>query len=73
MLATSIAGPFSVLANALRSDDLARLAGLLEKFWANRALARTNLQEPIRRRVAAVLTSQVEEILAAGGRGSAAR
>lgn len=67
LLATSIAGPFSVLANTLRSDHVAGLIALLDHFWANRLLARTILQEPIRRRIVVVLTRQVEEILDDGG------
>jgi AcrR family transcriptional regulator len=67
LLATSIAGPFAVLANTLRVDDLTRLADLLDHFAANRALARTVFQEPIRRRIAAVLSSEVERLLDEGG------
>ena len=67
LLATSIAGPFSVLARTLKGDNRVALIGLLDHFWANRALARGILQEPMRRRVLVVLTDQVEAILAEGG------
>lgn len=67
LLATSIAGPFSVLANTLRSDDVGALTELLDHFWSQRALARTILAEPIRRRVVVVLIDQVERILEEGG------
>ena len=67
LLAASIAGPFSVLANTLRTDNFASLVSLLEHFWQNRALARSIFEDPIRRRVIAVLTAQVEQILGEGG------
>jgi AcrR family transcriptional regulator len=67
LLAASIAGPFAVLADTLRSDDAVGLTRLLDHFWSQRPLARTVLAEPIRRRVAAVLTDQVERILDDGG------
>ena len=67
LLAASIAGPFSVLANTLRSDDIMSLVAMLDHFWERRALARSILREPVRRRVAAVLTAQIEQILRAGG------
>ena len=67
LLAESIAGPFSILAKSLRGDKLDALVGLLDHFWTNRALARSILAEPIRRRVAAVLVSEIEAVLDAGG------
>lgn len=67
LLAASITGPFSILARTLESDDVGALTGLLDHFWDNRALARHIFAEPIRRRVVAVLTDQVEAILAKGG------
>lgn len=67
LLAASIAGPFSILASSLTTENTVRLIGLLDHFWANRALARIILREPIRRRIVAVLTVQVEGILDEGG------
>ena len=67
LLAASIAGPFSILANTLRSDRSGPLVALLDHFWSNRALARSIFREPVRRRVVAVLTDQVEQILDDGG------
>jgi AcrR family transcriptional regulator len=67
LLATSIAGPFSMLAATLKGDNAAALVGLLDHFWTNRALARSIFQEPIRRRIVVVLTDQVERILDEGG------
>jgi AcrR family transcriptional regulator len=67
LLAASIAGPFSILADTLRTGNVARLTGLLDHFWANRGLARIILKDPIRRRIVAVLTDQVEAVLDEGG------
>ena len=67
LLAASIAGPFSILANTLKAGRIDALVGLLDHFWSNRALARSILREPIRRKVVAVLTDQVERILVEGG------
>jgi AcrR family transcriptional regulator len=67
LLAASIAGPFSVLARTLKTDDVVGLIALLDHFWDSRALARTILKDPIRRRIVVVLTSQVEAILEVGG------
>lgn len=67
LLAASIARPFATLANTLKVDDVAVLTDLLDHFAANRALARVVFQEPIRRRIAAVLAGQVERLLDEGG------
>jgi AcrR family transcriptional regulator len=67
LLEASIASPFASLAKTLKVDDVAALTNLLEHFAANRALARTVFQEPIRRRIAAVLAGQVERLLDEGG------
>jgi AcrR family transcriptional regulator len=64
LLAGSIAAPFSVLADTLRgrSND-ARLAALLEHFWANRPLARAIFLGPVRRKTIAVLVGQIEQVI----------
>jgi AcrR family transcriptional regulator len=67
LLAASIAGPFSVLADTLTSDSITSLVALLDHFWERRALARSILREPVRRRVTVVLTAQIEQTLRAGG------
>jgi len=72
LLAASIAGPFSVLANSLRAEDnTARLAGILAHFWDKRSLARAILAGSVRRKTAAVLVGQIEERLKADGLGRA--
>src|SRR5271168_950215 len=50
LLASSIAVPFSVLADTLRGNNGARLVRLLEHFWANRPLARSIFSGPVRRK-----------------------
>jgi AcrR family transcriptional regulator len=67
LLAASIAGPFSVLAKTLKSDNTTALVDILDHFWERRALARSILRDPVRRRVVVVLSGQIEEILQAGG------
>lgn len=67
LLAASIAHPFAILADTLKSTNGTALIGLLDHFWENRALARSIFQDPIRRRVVAVLTDRIETILDEGG------
>jgi AcrR family transcriptional regulator len=68
LLASSIAVPFSVLADTLRpGHDVSRLARLLEHFWGNRPLARALFVGPIRRKTMAVLVGLIEKQLTAGG------
>jgi AcrR family transcriptional regulator len=68
LLASSIAVPFSVLADTLRpGHDVSRLVWLLEHFWGNRPLARALFVGPMRRKTVAVLVDLVEKQLAAGG------
>jgi AcrR family transcriptional regulator len=70
LLAGSIAGPFTVLADSIWADDnTSRLIRILEHFWANRALARAILREPVRSKTAAVLIGQIEQRLQANGLG----
>jgi AcrR family transcriptional regulator len=64
ILATSLRGPFSVLAGVIRQpDDAAKLVALLAHFWSNRALARAILTGPMRQRTVAVLTGLIEQRL----------
>lgn len=70
LLASSIAGPFAVLADTVRAEDNAsRLVQLLDHFWDNRALARGIFLGPVRRKVIAVLIGQIEQRLIAAGLG----
>jgi AcrR family transcriptional regulator len=70
VLAASIAGPFSVLAQCVgTADNTERLVQLLEHFWANRTLARGVLIGPVRRKSVAVLVGLIEQQLKAGGFG----
>jgi AcrR family transcriptional regulator len=70
LLAGSIAGPFTVLADSIWAEDnTSRLIRILEQFWANRALARAILREPVRSKTAAVLIGQIEQRLKANGLG----
>jgi AcrR family transcriptional regulator len=68
LLASSIAGPFAVLADTLRpGHDVSKLERLLEHFWGNRPLARALFVGPTRRKTMAVLVGLIERQLAAGG------
>ncbi len=67
LLAASIASPFSILSNTLRAENVDKLVMLLDHFREKRLLARSIFRDPIRRRVVAVLTDQVETILDEGG------
>jgi AcrR family transcriptional regulator len=70
LLATSIARPFSVLANTIGArHDSSRLVELMEHFWANRSLCRVLLQGPARRKSITVLIRLVEQNLKAEGLG----
>lgn len=62
ILATSLRGPFSVLANSVRrADNAVNLEALLAHFSNNRALARSILTGPMRQRTVAVLTRVIEQ------------
>src|SRR5471032_3021830 len=64
LLAASIAGPFSTLANTICVDDnVPQLVELLEHFWAQRRLARELLVGAIRERSVRVLVAQIEQRL----------
>jgi AcrR family transcriptional regulator len=64
ILAVSLDGPLSVLAEAVRlPPDVTRLTTLLVHFWTNRAMARSILAGPLRSRATSVLTQQVERHL----------
>jgi AcrR family transcriptional regulator len=68
LLASSIAGPFSILADTLRAGhDRSRLANLLEHFWGNRRLARAIFVGDIRRKTVGVLVGLIEKQLTADG------
>jgi AcrR family transcriptional regulator len=68
LLASSIAGPFSVLADTLRTGhDASSLVMLLEHFWGNRRLARGLFVGGIRRKTVAVLVGLIEKQLTADG------
>jgi len=70
LLASSIAGPFAVLANSIGArHDTPNLVQLLEHFWANRTLARAVLQGPARRKSVAVLVGLMEQRLRDEGLG----
>lgn len=64
ILASSIAGPFQVLADATRpADNTAQLVLLLEHFWENRAIARGILLGAVRRKTTPVLVDLIEQRL----------
>jgi AcrR family transcriptional regulator len=64
ILASSIAGPFQVLADATRpADNTAQLILLLEHFWDNRAIARGILLGAVRRKTTPVLVDLIEQRL----------
>jgi AcrR family transcriptional regulator len=68
LLTSSIAGPFSILADTLRpQSEVSRLKVLLEHFWANRPLARAIFLGAARRKTIAVLVDQIEGMLAQDG------
>jgi AcrR family transcriptional regulator len=68
ILAASIAGPFSILVDTLKSGyDVSRLIGLLEHFWGNRRLARAIFLGPIRRKTVPVLVRLIEKQMIAAG------
>jgi AcrR family transcriptional regulator len=68
LLAGSIAGPFSALADTLRPGyDGSRLVGLLEHFWANRRLAGAIFSGPLRRKTVAVLVKLIEKQMLEAG------
>ena len=64
ILASSLTGPFEVLADATgRADNTAQLTLLLEHFWENRAMARGIFLGAVRRRTTAVLVDLIEQRL----------
>jgi AcrR family transcriptional regulator len=64
LLAASLAGPFSVLAETVRQpDNTPALTAILEHFWANRARARGTFTGTMRRHTVAVLTRLIEQRL----------
>jgi AcrR family transcriptional regulator len=64
ILASSLTGPFEVLADATgRADNTAQLTLLLEHFWENRAMARGIFLGPVRRRTTALLVDLIEQRL----------
>jgi AcrR family transcriptional regulator len=64
LLAASITGPFSALADTVGvNDNLPQLIELLEHFWAQRRLARELLVGTIRERSVRVLVGQIERRL----------
>ena len=61
LLASSLRGPFSLLAACVRdSINLQQLEGLLQHFWQNRALARGIFTGSVRTKVSAVLAAMLE-------------
>ena len=66
LLADSLKGPFTTLANATQvTGDATKLTALLIHFRDNRALARTILTGPLRPRTLGVLTQLIEQRLVA--------
>lgn len=63
LLAASLEGPFSILADAVVAPSAPHLPGLLAHFWQNRALARGILSGAVRRKVARVLVALIEQRL----------
>jgi AcrR family transcriptional regulator len=62
ILASSLKGPFEVLADSARlPDNTAQLIALLQHFWENRALARGIFQGAARRKTMAVLVGLIEQ------------
>jgi AcrR family transcriptional regulator len=70
LLAASIAGPFSALADTVGvNDNVPQLVELLEHFWAQRRLAREILVGAIRDKSVRVLVGQIERRLRTELRG----
>lgn len=68
ILASSLAGPFEVLADATRrADNTAQLIALLRHFWNNRAMARGIFLGGARRKTTAVLVDLIEQRLKIDG------
>jgi AcrR family transcriptional regulator len=68
ILASSLNGPFEVLAGATRqADNTAQLITLLDHFWDNRAMARGIFLGAARRKTTAVLVDLIEQRLKADG------
>jgi AcrR family transcriptional regulator len=64
LLATSLAGPLTVLADTLgEADNTEALIALLRHFWDNRALARSLFSGAMRAHAVAVLVRLIEERL----------
>jgi AcrR family transcriptional regulator len=70
LLASSLAGPFSILADTIRErDNTEHLTRLLEHFWGNRAMARGTFVGAVRRKTMPVLVELIEERLKIDGAG----
>jgi AcrR family transcriptional regulator len=70
LLAASLAGPFGILADAVReTDNTPSLVTLLEHFWTNRARARGLFTGTMRRHAVAVLVRLIEQRLRSEGAG----
>lgn len=68
LLAESIAGPFSVLADTINTDFAEpKLIALLEHFWEHRALTRGILVGPVRRKTGEVLIELITHRLKSSG------
>jgi AcrR family transcriptional regulator len=68
LLAESIARPFGVLADTIAPDFVElKLTALLEHFWENRALARSVLLGPARRKTIEVLIRLIGDRLKSAG------
>ena len=68
LLAASLAGPFTTLADTVReADNTARLTAILEHFWSNRARARGVFTGTMRRHAVAVLVRLIEQRLREAG------
>lgn len=68
LLAASIAGPFSILTQAVDPGAPApEIERLLEHFWEQRALARNLFSGPLRGRSVAVLVQLIEQKFKAAG------
>jgi AcrR family transcriptional regulator len=63
LLAASLEGPFSILANTAVAPALPALTALLEHFWQNRAMARGILSGAVRRRAVRVLVELIVQRL----------
>jgi AcrR family transcriptional regulator len=72
ILASSLVGPFQVLADATgERDNTAQLVLLLEHFWDNRAVARGIFLGAVRRKTTPVLIDLIEQRLKSDGTGKA--